>query len=152
MQKWDIPFSTWGVVPSRPPAVLLAPFWKPPKFFFCLRPWVSYMDESSWLHDKSSFNLIMVTIAILGPHSTTHHLWCSVAQISSTAGCHCLVAICQYTHVFLSPHTLVCQWWVCWFCPDNLPSLSPALSTPLELQCSCTPVGIGNELVFSHWR
>ena len=31
MQKWDIPFSIWGAVPSTPLAVLLTPFWKPPK-------------------------------------------------------------------------------------------------------------------------
>ena len=33
MQKWDIPFSIREAVPSTPPAVLLTPFWKPPKIF-----------------------------------------------------------------------------------------------------------------------
>ena len=33
VQKWDIPFSVWGAVPSTPPAVLLTPFLKPPKIF-----------------------------------------------------------------------------------------------------------------------
>ena len=36
--KWDIPFSVWGAIPFRPPAVLLPPFWKPPKNFSAYAP------------------------------------------------------------------------------------------------------------------
>ena len=38
MQKWDIPFSVWGAVPSTTPAVLFTPFWKPPKNFSAYAP------------------------------------------------------------------------------------------------------------------
>ena len=38
VQKWDMPFSVWRAVPSRPPAVLLTPFWKPPRFYSAYAP------------------------------------------------------------------------------------------------------------------
>ena len=39
VQNRDIPFIIWGgTVPSRPPAVLVTPFWKPPKNFPAYAP------------------------------------------------------------------------------------------------------------------
>ena len=41
VQKWDIPFSVWGAVPSKTPCCFASTLLETSKFFFCLCPWPS---------------------------------------------------------------------------------------------------------------